>query len=801
MGSIAGEDFDWNTVATSWTVSAGRLADSVAVESPLSPIDDGAAGSAPKAPLLLRPPSPDRSPCEITISFAERHDVRQVYVRSTARVYEIYYAPKRQTGNEYLCTVRCGIVERDRVPDGVVPPAANLASRGDTMDELAEERSKSEINSNAGEDDWVQVKAPSTSFETNRDVATSLKTSVKMDFYEATAEITDADPCTALTIRLLSVQSGDCVYIDEIYVFAEPVDSNSEDEDRQSGTTAGTSLMAMLVPSVLQLSKMRTAGQVQDKDAFDVRDNQKCPPAVSQTTEPNLSSKVTVTGDIANRDGHVTGLFDTQHMERVISEPAQETVRETDTNIKQDVSYGRFENVLEQLVSRVSRIESLCLRFEENMIKPISSIEARLQRVEEQLEVINHKVVSAGLQTCKRFSAPECSFSESNIPSLYESNRGESHSDSGSSDILSVPPDACDTVSTSQLLPSFTMSAPDFPHGEDDEESHVLQQVADSPKERPRPALSIDDALASALAGFASSVMICPPNYMQSLAVKAPEFSIEDEENFGERTSPEIPYDGTQNSVCLTDGMKCVMGSISSEVPSGDGESYTDRTITRNDGRSEKIGEESDYQLPCDKEKCYVHGTGDEQHEGEEINEPEEASTKVRRVLAGEDTDVKDEMPQVQIDGSPHLVKEVESVDCTRDFEVANGKSEGSILHDFLTFSQAACALDFKAPILDVKFIAQEKSDSQHVLKALWDEMPESNVNLPCDDKSCDSLGEQDDLIVVDNAESLAHTTGCCFTVDFDYCDLLETPLNKDAEILQDNLAGSHDLPDDDSLI
>ncbi|XP_056169151.1 uncharacterized protein LOC115693459 [Syzygium oleosum] len=803
MGSIVagGEDTDWSGVATSWTVSAGRLADSVTVESPLSPIDDGAVGSAPRAPLLLRPPSPDRSPCEITVSFAQPHDVRQVYVRSTARVYEIYYAPKQRAGNEYLCTVRCGIVVRDEVSGGDVPQAANLASCGDSMDEFAEERSKNEINLNAGEDDWVEVKAPGTSFETNTNVATSLKSSIKMDFYEATAEITDADPCTSLTIRLLSVQSGDCVYIDEIYVFAEPVESNFEDEDRQLGTTAGTSLMAMLVPSLLQLSKTRMAGQVQDKDALDVRDIQKCPPAGSETTEPNLSLKVSVTADVANRDGHATGIFDTQHMDRVISEPAQETVRETDTNRQQDDSFSRFENVLEQLVSRVSRIESLFLRFEENMIKPISSIEARLQRVEEQLEVINHKVVSSGLQTCKRFSAPECSFSESNIPSLYESNRGESHSDRDSSDMLSVPPDeTCDTVSTSQLLPSLTISAPDFPQGEDDEESHLLQQVADSPKEKPRPALSIDDALASALAGFASSITICPPNYRQSLAVKAPEFSNEDEENFDERTSPEIPYDGAQNSVCLTDGMECAMDSISSELPSGDDESNTDRTITRNDGCSEKIGEESDYQLPCDKEKGYVHVTGDE-HEREEINEPEEASSKGRCVLAGKDTQVKDEMPQVQIDGSPHHVKEVDSVDCTRAFEVANGKSEGGILHDILTSSQAACALDFKAPILDVKFIPQDKSDSQYLLKALWDEMPESNVSLPCDDKSCDSYGEQDDLIVVDNAESLGEATSCCFTVDFDYCHLLETPVNKDAEKPQDNLASSHDVLAGDSLI
>ncbi|XP_030552208.2 uncharacterized protein LOC115756521 [Rhodamnia argentea] len=786
MGSIAGEDADWNGVATSWAISAGRLAGSVTVESPLSPIDDSVVGSATKTPLVLRPPSPDRGPCEITICFTRRHEVRQVYVRSTARVYEIYYAPKQQTGNEYLCTVRCGIADWDEA----------------SVDEFAEQRSKSEINLNAGEDDWVEVKVPSSSFEANRNVATSLKSSVKMDFYEATAEITDADPCTSLTIRLLSVQSGDCVYIGEIYVFAEPVESNFEDEDRQLGTAAGTSLMAMLVPSILQLSKMKNAGQAQDKDASAMRDIQNFPPAGSETTEPDLSSKVTVTADVANRDARVTGFSDTQHMDRVISEPAQETVRETDTDWQQDVSYRRFEHVLEQLISRVSRIESLCLRFEENLIKPISSIEARLQRVEEQLEVINHKVVSSGMQTCKRFSAPECCFSESNITSLYESNNEECHSDRDSLDILPIPhDDSCDTVSTSQLLPNLTISAPDFPHGEDDEESHVLlQQVPDSPKEKPRPALSIDDALASALAGFASSITSCPPNYTQSLAVKAPEFSSEDEENFDERISPDIPFDGAQNSVCLTDGMEFAMDSISSVLPSGDGENNTDRTGIRNYGCSEKIGEESDYQLSFDKRKWYVLVTGDD-HERDQRNVPEEASSKVRCVLAGEDTDVKDETAREQIDGSPRLVKEVESVDCIRAFEAANGKSDGGILHDILKSSQAACAVDFKTPILDVKFIPQEKSDSQYLLKALWNEMPGSNVTLPCDDKSCDSYGEQDDLIAVDNAESRDHAASCCFTVDFDYCGLLDSPVSEDAEKLQDNLASSHNVLASDSLI
>ncbi|KAI8009232.1 hypothetical protein LOK49_LG07G01657 [Camellia lanceoleosa] len=58
-------------------------------------------------------PSSDCGPCEIKLSFAQKHEVRQVYIRSTARVFESYFAPSLHSGNEYLCTVRCGIAARD----------------------------------------------------------------------------------------------------------------------------------------------------------------------------------------------------------------------------------------------------------------------------------------------------------------------------------------------------------------------------------------------------------------------------------------------------------------------------------------------------------------------------------------------------------------------------------------------------------------------------------------------------------------------------------------------------------------
>lgn len=77
--------------------------------------------------------------------------------------------------------------------------------------------------------------------------------------YEATAEITDASPCVSLTVRLLSLQSKTSVHIEEIYIFADPVESTTNDDSVASpGNMGGSSLLCMLVPGLMQMSKSRT---------------------------------------------------------------------------------------------------------------------------------------------------------------------------------------------------------------------------------------------------------------------------------------------------------------------------------------------------------------------------------------------------------------------------------------------------------------------------------------------------------------------------------------------------------------
>lgn len=97
----------------------------------------------------------------VSVSFEHKHEIRQVYVRSTARVYEIYYAPDLQSNNEYLCTVRCSIAEREEelLHATDIEEAVHSDSKGSKV-ELAEEKATSGSNNSSSEDDWVEVKVP-----------------------------------------------------------------------------------------------------------------------------------------------------------------------------------------------------------------------------------------------------------------------------------------------------------------------------------------------------------------------------------------------------------------------------------------------------------------------------------------------------------------------------------------------------------------------------------------------------------------------------------------------------------------
>ena len=68
--------------------------------------------------------------------------------------------------------------------------------------------------------------------------------------------------------------------------------------------------------------------------------------------------------------------------------PSQGSIPESNHG---DCLGDNVERALEQLLSRMDRIEEICLGFQEKMVMPMSSIEARLQQVEQQLDTLTKK--------------------------------------------------------------------------------------------------------------------------------------------------------------------------------------------------------------------------------------------------------------------------------------------------------------------------------------------------------------------------------------------------------------------------
>jgi hypothetical protein len=567
-----------------------------------------------------------------------------------------------------------------------------------------------------------------------------------------------------------------------VYVFADPVDSaDSEDQEGRVENSAGSSLMTMLVPTLLQLSKTTKRGT-------DTREKQKFPEFGLRSTDPmNFATRIHLEGESSATDHQeVNGASaGTAHVQNPLQVPVSES--------KPDyTSLSRLESCMDQLVSRVGKIEDLCLRFEENMVKPISSIEARLQKVEQQLELLTKKSNNSELPSCSRIVAPDFSCNGSDSNSFYNSgscypNCGSFESDKKDfhSDVTSIPPDdISDSVNATQLLPSLIVTAPEFSNGEDVEENCASESVTNSSKDKPRQALSIDDALAYALAGFVSSTSIQPPKYTQTLAVKAPEFSNEDDENDDKKSSPSVQCEKARDhsvSCYKTDGTECSEDSTSSNT--FDGEGHVMRSL--DDDRSEKTAEgaDEDCQL-CDGEgACRATGietivehdiarTDSNQILDENVNE--EVSNEPSNILVLNNTDISDQTENISDATQEEAFASSEFVAASE-----NTKSGLEFLQKVLEFSCASSVVDFEIPVLDVKFASQETSNYRAPLEALLGDVQESNVEPPCLKDTYDDspISEQCNLILVDDGEPSA-------AVDMNYCNLMDTPLIVESESL-----------------
>lgn len=790
--SSSNYDTSWSS-ETNWTVADGFLVDSITFES-LSINDDGDdhqnADSNPtlKSPLILHPSSPDSSPCEITITFAQKYEVRQVYVRSTARIYEIYYAPDVGSSNEYLCTVRCGVATRGE--EVLCAPSLEeaVAHLKGANKETDASKSKSDSSLNTNEDGWVEVKALDSPRLDNGNSLPPSSGNAKQgerlqDFYEATAEINDAEPCMSITLRMLSLQNKGCIFVDEIYVLGDPIEpSDLENRVDEMENSAGSSLMAMFMPALVQLSKSRTAGQVLGNHTFDSKEKQKSQELGSKETDSiNVANNIQKGGDSGSDGKHEEKLHEPvkatsmpAHMEM----PAQVS----DTVCKHDSPSSDVDKVLDQLVSRVSRIEDFFSKFEEQMLKPINSIDARLQRVEQQLEELTKKPQNYGLR-CTRISAPEFSWHESD-DNFFDNNENSVVESDLKGYTVSIPADdLADSSNNSQSDSSLTLTDPVSSNAGDEEENNVPETTG-SAHDKPKLAMSVDEALASALAGFLSSVSAEPHKYIQALAIKAPDFSVEEDNTSGKRSSLEVEgRRATDPPICFNavDITECTNESLSTSSNISCSESERKRTKSVDDHHSEKAGGEG----KDDSLEWSIHSVvaASRPEVVTEDKKDIEVSDSVNHISVDACETGNQFLESQSDDGSEGAVLSSES----SINEEVNDQSDKDVLRD-LKFSCASSVLDFEIPILDVKFVSQETSNVKSPFEALLDGVPQTRVEAPYakeDDDSSQSF-QQDNLISVDDSELTSPANGNHLSMDMNYCSLNDMPLYVGGENLHD---------------
>ncbi|KAJ8513620.1 hypothetical protein OPV22_004054 [Ensete ventricosum] len=260
-------------VSTNWTVAGGSPHDAVSFET--SEEDAPTAPTISTPLILLRPPAEaaaeeeDRGflPCEVTVCLNGKYEIHRIYARSTARVYEVYFATDKQNKcKEYLCTVRCGVASEEVTPLSSDVASLECENGSYATSDKQDKMSLADSNS-SNEDGWVEVKIPDTPSHDHKINVLSTKIDGNSNtdcqiYYEATADIVDASPCMSVTLRFLSLKTKTCVHVSEIYIYADPVESDTPCAPVSMGENfGGNSLLAMFMPSLLQLSKSGSSTQ------------------------------------------------------------------------------------------------------------------------------------------------------------------------------------------------------------------------------------------------------------------------------------------------------------------------------------------------------------------------------------------------------------------------------------------------------------------------------------------------------------------------------------------------------------
>jgi hypothetical protein len=249
--------------------------------------------------------------------------------------------------------------------------------------------------------------------------------------YEATAEMTDVSPCASLTVRLLSLQSKTSVHIEEIYIFVDPAESTNDDSVTGPGNLGGSSLLAMLVPGLMQMSKSKSC-KIDDgyfshgsrnHPAQDHAVKDSCPyEKIAQEAGPYVSDdsnckQAGIERGIDSADGRtvsnekrsqdqlqykdpVSIQLPVQTTENMQMPPVKDQLVSDTNRLANPLMNGTFtpynhiERKLDTLLSKVEKMELYCSRFEDSMIKPLGSIDARLERLEQQFDSFSVEIQS-----------------------------------------------------------------------------------------------------------------------------------------------------------------------------------------------------------------------------------------------------------------------------------------------------------------------------------------------------------------------------------------------------------------------
>ncbi|KAJ1291507.1 hypothetical protein BS78_02G320200 [Paspalum vaginatum] len=473
------------TATSTWSPGpgGGAVEDAVSFET-----SDEDAEAGPAGVVLFRPPPDgdgDVPPCEVTVSFRGKYEIHRVYVRSTARVYELYHCTdKMGTSKDYLCTVRCGLAVKEPQPCG--EESVSQWNDSALTSDKREHEAKSVSSGSSDEDSWVDVNIPESPVgnntpETQERNAIQTCPENALAHYEATAEMTDVSPCVSLTIRLVSLQPKTSVHIEEIYIFADPVESTNDDSSTSPGNMGGSSLLAMLVPGLMQMSKSKKIkvdnsyfsdglkAQLTQDPA--VKESGTCKKVTQEAGPCNTNGSKPMPAGMEGRMGPTVGgavsneksnqgefqLKDPNSLPLPVQEIgstqvpsvkdqqvlktghlANPLVNETFT------PYNQIERKLDTLLSKVEKMELYFSKFEDSMMKPLGSIDARLQRLEEQFSSF-----SVDIQSLQGYSA---------VRSVPDGTPDTLNSQGGThNDVRERTP-----ASTTVRKPGLAVRAPDF---------------------------------------------------------------------------------------------------------------------------------------------------------------------------------------------------------------------------------------------------------------------------------------------------------------------------------------------------